>query len=66
MVTENVKCAIGDMVANKEENRKGKQTKRKLLVYKFQCSEVVCIKCRHSALTQMMWWGQKNVYTSHS
>lgn len=54
MITENVKRTVGDMVVNKEGNMKGEQTKRELLVSKFQCSEVICTKCRYDALTQKM------------
>lgn len=44
---------IVNIAVNKEEYMKDKQTKRGLLVCKSQCSEVVCTKCEHGALTQM-------------
>lgn len=52
--------ATGDEMGNKEENMKGKQPKMESLVSKFQCMGVVCLKCRHGALTQMMYSGQKS------
>lgn len=55
-----MECATADVVGNKEDNMKGKQPERESLVPKFWCMGVVCPKCRHGALTNMMYWGQKN------
>lgn len=50
--------ATGD-VGNKEENMNGKQPERESLVPKFQWVEVVCLKCRRGAFTQIMNRGEK-------